>query len=456
MDGNIFSSFSFTSPSKLRSRGAGKLNKCDSAAVISSSSSRVSSVKGDSGAQQLKEEKIHYDSKLSSDHEKGSSLNDSWKAKGSSSAVESSLEKVKQCDHLEPANSRKPSHLSDVKGETEDEFSWVKLSAPDLSSGKRKVSPEFSQEGLQESGDIEDSVRGSKKHSLAPPDQERTATLSWWKKGMTTTSTKVAPSDWERILEEVRIMRINRDAPVDLFGSGQLIDRSKDAETQKFHVLIAAMLSTQTRDSITAAAMKRLHAVPGGLTPQRVADDDLTLETLEELLKPVGFYRQKAKYMKAIATMLVKPPYNGSVPGTLSELVKFPGVGLKVGLVVLVVAFGKNDEGIISDSNVRRVCCRLGWVPEGSTPDETRQALEKWLPKDFWAELSFLFVGFGQQICKPVGPKCQICRINSFCPSAFKCGTKKPESTENSQKSQTSRVQVPEVEVHEDTRSSGT
>ncbi|KAL2633925.1 hypothetical protein R1flu_005404 [Riccia fluitans] len=350
--------------------------------------------------------------RLIEDPEEGSSLNALLKAKGCASAVESSAEKVQECADLV----------------AEDCLRRFMSSARDFSSGKRKMSPEFGEEDFQEIEDIEDCVRGSKKLTLTPTEKERLKTPSCRKKEISLS--KVPPSDWERIVDEVRIMRENRDAPVDLFGSGQLVDRSKSAEVQKFHALVAAMLSTQTRDAITAAAMKRLHSIPGGLTPQRVANDNLTLETLEELLKPVGFYRQKAKYLKAIATMLIKPPYHGAVPGTLSELMKLPGVGQKVGLVVLFAAFGKSDEGIICDSNVRRVCCRLGWVPEGSTPDETRQALEKWLPRDLWGELSYLFVGFGQQICKPMRPMCQLCRVNSLCPSAFVSQAKKPKSKE--------------------------
>ncbi|CAM6097622.1 unnamed protein product [Calypogeia fissa] len=167
-------------------------------------------------------------------------------------------------------------------------------------------------------------------------------------------------------------MRPGRDAPVDLLGPAQLVDKNAFLETQKFQVLVAAMISSQTRDAVTAAAMKRLHALPGGLTVKHLAESDLSMERLEEVLKPVGFYRQKAKQLKSMAEILISPPYFGRVPRTLDELMKLPGVGPKVGLLVLWVGFGMGEVGLIVDTNVRRVCCRLGWAPEGSSAEQVR------------------------------------------------------------------------------------
>lgn len=99
-----------------------------------------------------------------------------------------------------------------------------------------------------------------------------------------------SPPHWEKIVEEIRSMRIDKDAPVDLFGTHQLLDVSADKETQRFHALVAAMISSQTRDAVTGAAMQRLHAMPGGLTITQVASDSVEVDALAEILKPVGFY----------------------------------------------------------------------------------------------------------------------------------------------------------------------
>ncbi|KAG0625242.1 hypothetical protein M758_2G039600 [Ceratodon purpureus] len=235
-----------------------------------------------------------------------------------------------------------------------------------------------------------------------------------------------APENWEQIVEEIRSMRIDKDAPVDLFGTHQLLDVEANKETQQFQALVAAMISSQTRDAVTGAAMQRLRAMPGGLTISQIASDAIEVDALAEILKPVGFYRQKAKFMKSIAQTLSAPPHNGAVPNSVEELMKLPGVGPKVALLVLWVAFGMGEEGLIVDTNVRRVCSRLGWVPTDATPELTRRSLESWLPRTLWADVSFLFVGFGQQMCKPMAPKCEICKVNQLCPSAFKPGPKKP------------------------------
>ncbi|KAI5082978.1 hypothetical protein GOP47_0002721 [Adiantum capillus-veneris] len=207
-------------------------------------------------------------------------------------------------------------------------------------------------------------------------------------------------------------MRAGQDAPVDQMGTHQLADRTADKKTQQFQILVAAVISSQTRDSVTAAAMMRLHALPGGLTIGNLFRQELTIHQLAEILKPVGFYRQKAKHLKAIAEKLSGCPFNGNVPGTLDELLKLPGVGPKIALLVLWVAFGKGEEGFIVDTNVRRVCCRLGWAPDGSDPNQVRQSLETWLPRSLWPDISFLFVGFGQQVCKPIAPQCERCQVN--------------------------------------------
>jgi len=93
--------------------------------------------------------------------------------------------------------------------------------------------------------------------------------------------------------------------------------------------------------------------------------------------------------------------------------------------LVMSIAW-KNTQGICVDTHVHRISNRLGWVfREGTkqkttTPEQTRMSLEKWLPKDEWEPINPLLVGFGQTICTPLRPKCDMCGINNLCPSAFK------------------------------------
>ncbi|KAH7422088.1 hypothetical protein KP509_13G090000 [Ceratopteris richardii] len=130
-----------------------------------------------------------------------------------------------------------------------------------------------------------------------------------------------APFDWPKVVQAIRSMRASQDAPVDQMGTHKLADRTADEKTQQFQLLVAAVISSQTRDSVTAAAMTRLHGLPGGLTVYSLSNPMLTVTQLAEFLKPVGFYRQKAKHLKAIAETICGPPLNGCIPNTLKELV---------------------------------------------------------------------------------------------------------------------------------------
>jgi len=190
--------------------------------------------------------------------------------------------------------------------------------------------------------DIEDTgpLMSRKVAKVASPSFNKKALQAGTKAGRPTNLPNEVPENWQAIIDKIRCIRADRDAPVDLFGTHQLMDATADKETQKFHALVAAMISSQTRDAVTSAAMQRLQRVPGGLSVANIATDEVSMDTLAEILKPVGFYRQKAKYLKSIAQILLRSPYNGLVPGTMEDLMKLPGVGPKVALLVLFVAFG--------------------------------------------------------------------------------------------------------------------
>jgi len=171
--------------------------------------------------------------------------------------------------------------------------------------------------------------------------------------------------------------------------------------------LICTLLSTRTKDETTAEVCKRLF--------ERVKSLDDLLEIdqkeLEGLLYPVGFYKNKAKYLKQIA-LQIKEEFNGEVPNTLEGLLKLKGVGRKVANIVLVEAFGKPAIGV--DTHVHRICNRWKLV-NTKTPEQTEKALTQILPKEYWMDFNRLLVAFGQTICRPVKPRCDVCPVRTFC-----------------------------------------
>ncbi|KAG0005442.1 hypothetical protein BGZ65_011129 [Modicella reniformis] len=122
-------------------------------------------------------------------------------------------------------------------------------------------------------------------------------------------------------------------------------------------------------------------------------------------------------FMKRIAE-ICKTKYDGDIPGTAEELIALPGVGPKMAYLTLQVAWNKN-LGIGVDTHVHRIANRLGWVKtEKDGPEGTREALQSWLPKEHWREINYILVGFGQVLCLPRGPLCNVCPVQERCPSA--------------------------------------
>ncbi|KAJ1096023.1 hypothetical protein NDU88_001172 [Pleurodeles waltl] len=224
---------------------------------------------------------------------------------------------------------------------------------------------------------------------------------------------KWEPKDWREQLENIRELRKGKDAPVDEMGAEKCFDRSAAPEVMRYQVLLSLMLSSQTKDQVTAAAMSRLKE--HGLTVDRILDTDDA--TLGQLIYPVGFWKSKVKYIKQ-TTEILKHQYHGDIPDNVEELVKLPGVGPKMAHLIMDIAWNR-VSGIGVDTHVHRISNRLRWVKkETKTPEETRVALEDWLPRDLWSEINWLLVGFGQQICLPVTPRCEACLNRGVCPSA--------------------------------------
>lgn len=176
------------------------------------------------------------------------------------------------------------------------------------------------------------------------------------------------------------------------------------------------MLSSQTRDEVTWACALRLRAA--GCTPAGIAATPLpALEAL--LLGPpaVGFWRNKSRFLQGAAA-ICRDEYDGDIPPTCALLQKLPGVGPKMAFIAMHAAWG-TPVGIGVDTHVHRIANRLRWVSKPTpTPEATRLELEGWLPRHLWGDVNVDLVGFGQQVCTPVNPRCDVCLAASVCPSA--------------------------------------
>jgi endonuclease-3 len=184
---------------------------------------------------------------------------------------------------------------------------------------------------------------------------------------------------------------------------------AEDSQDDPFEVLISTMLSAQTRDGVTAAASARLFRA--ARTPRTMAR--LTEKQIEKLIYPVSFYRHKATHVKAACRMLVER-FKGRVPATMDELLMLPGVGRKTANLVLILSF-KSLENICVDTHVHRISNRLGWV-QTRTPEETERALYKRTRERWWPFINLYLVTWGQNVCRPLYPRCGACAIRAHCP----------------------------------------
>ncbi|KAJ3671504.1 hypothetical protein LUZ60_007583 [Juncus effusus] len=266
------------------------------------------------------------------------------------------------------------------------------------------------------------------KKSSSKIKTENSTSQSIQSEKLTKSKGKIGPPEkWEEILEGIRKMRCLENAPVDTKGCEKASSLLPPKE-RRFAVLIGCMLSSQTKDVVTRGAVERL-SENGLMDPEAIVRTDEGI--IRELIKPVGFYPKKASFIKMTAQTCLEK-YSGDIPSTLSDLLSLKGVGPKMAHLVMDLAWN-NVSGICIDTHVHRISNRLGWVFKSGTkqktsnPEETRVALEAWLPKDEWSPINPLLVGFGQTVCTARFPKCGICGINTICPSAFKESTSSPK-----------------------------
>ena len=184
---------------------------------------------------------------------------------------------------------------------------------------------------------------------------------------------------------------------------------SEEQSEDPFKVLIATLLSARTQDATTHAASTRLFR--RARTPRTMAM--LSIEEIAGLIYPVGFYKTKARHVHECSEQLVRR-HGGKVPRTLPELMALPGVGRKTANLVLIVGF-RSQANICVDTHVHRIANRLGWV-RTDNPEETEHALYEVAHRKWWKYMNLYLVTWGQNICRPIGPRCGDCLIQDDCP----------------------------------------
>jgi len=180
----------------------------------------------------------------------------------------------------------------------------------------------------------------------------------------------------------------------------------KSIRNTPFRILISVLLSSRTKDTVTKGASKKLFNIAD--TPEKMLK--IGEQKIKELIYPVGFYKRKAKNIYEICKKLIQIK---KVPDNFIELTNLPGVGRKTANLVLALAFNKPSVAV--DTHVFRISKRLDWA-NGKKPEIIEQELKKMFPEIFWNKINQTLVGFGQTVCKPQKPLCNICILKKECP----------------------------------------
>jgi len=211
------------------------------------------------------------------------------------------------------------------------------------------------------------------------------------------TAAPPAPADLLEAMRE-RLGELGVPAPV---SSGR---------RDPYAVLVSTVVSLRTRDAVTRKVSRRL--LSRAPDPRALASMDEA--GLEEVLRPAGFFRQKAAQLRSTARILLFE-HDGRVPSTREGLLSLPGVGPKTAGYVLGMAFGK--PAVCVDVHVHRISNRMGLVST-ATPEETERELERVFPRRLWIGINHVFVRYGQNVCRPRIPDCGSCPFAGWCPSS--------------------------------------
>jgi endonuclease-3 len=180
-----------------------------------------------------------------------------------------------------------------------------------------------------------------------------------------------------------------------------------EEERGPFQLLISTILSSRTKDDVTAAASERLFSLAS--TPEKMLS--LHETEIRKAIYPVGFYKTKAENLLRTCQELLDH-YHGCVPDKLEKLLTLPGVGRKTANLVLALGFQK--AGLCVDTHVHRISNRLGYI-KTKTPRETEMALRKKLFRRYWSIYNTIMVAYGQNICRPISPRCSQCPVFQYC-----------------------------------------
>ena len=178
--------------------------------------------------------------------------------------------------------------------------------------------------------------------------------------------------------------------------------------TTPFQMLVAVCLSAQCTDERVNKTTPAIFAK----YPTVYDFNNMDIKVLEELIHPCGFYKNKAKNLKAASKMIVEK-FNGEVPDNMEDLTSIPGVGRKSANVIMLEAF-HNPQGIAVDTHAKRISNRLGFSDE-SDPLKIEQDLLKVIPKEYYYDVNHLLVWHGRKTCTARNPKCEECALKDLC-----------------------------------------
>ena len=173
---------------------------------------------------------------------------------------------------------------------------------------------------------------------------------------------------------------------------------------------IAVMLSAQCTDERVNKTTPYLFEKYN--TPEKM--DKADLKEIEEIIHPCGFYKNKAKNIKACSRKLIED-FNGIVPNNMEQLQTLPGVGRKSANVIMLEAFS-NPQGIAVDTHAKRISNKMGFSKQ-TEPEKIEQDLLKKIPKEYYYDVNHLFVWHGREICNARNPKCEECPVKEYCNS---------------------------------------
>ncbi len=186
-----------------------------------------------------------------------------------------------------------------------------------------------------------------------------------------------------------------------------IMDLVETHDDDPFKILIGTILSARTKDETTAKVCKKLFK-----EIKKPSDiEKKSVEEMEKLVYPCGFYKTKARNLKKLPVVL-KEKFAGKIPETINELIELPGVGRKTANLVVSLAF--NEDGLCVDTHVHRITNRWGFI-RTKTPHESELRLKKKLPKEKWRVVNRVLVAYGQQVCTPISPWCSKCPVEKYC-----------------------------------------